>query len=59
MLYKPIYTLQRLKTYLSGVSLRAFDFETALDDKYRYKVMLKAHRIMKLTLNQNDLYLAD
>jgi DNA polymerase-1 len=46
MLYKPIYTLQELQTYLSGALLVAFDFETATDEKYRNedKSTLDAHK---------------
>lgn len=45
-MYKPIYTLQQLQTYLSDVPLVAFDFETAPDEKYRNedKAALDAHK---------------
>lgn len=45
-MYKPIYTLQQLQTYLSGTPLVAFDFETAPDEKYRNedKAALDAHK---------------
>ncbi|NLO46503.1 MAG: bifunctional 3'-5' exonuclease/DNA polymerase [Clostridiales bacterium] len=46
MLYKPIYTLQLLQTYLSDAPVVAFDFETAPDEKYRNedKAALDAHK---------------
>ncbi|MDR2044178.1 MAG: bifunctional 3'-5' exonuclease/DNA polymerase [Clostridium sp.] len=46
MLYKSIYTLQQLQTYLSSAPLVAFDFETAPDEKYRNedKAALDAHK---------------
>lgn len=45
-MYKPIYTLQQLQTYLSDAPLVAFDFETAPDEKYRNedKAALDAHK---------------
>lgn len=45
-MYKPIYILQQLQTYLSDASLVAFDFETAADEKYRNedKAALDAHK---------------
>jgi DNA polymerase-1 len=45
-LYKPIYTLQLLQTYLSDAPVVAFDFETAPDEKYRNedKAALDAHK---------------
>ena len=46
MQYKSIYKLDELQTYLFGVSLVAFDFETAPDVKYHYeeKAALDAHK---------------
>ncbi len=45
-MYKPIYTLQQLQTYLSDTPIVAFDFETAPDEKYRNedKAALDAHK---------------
>ncbi len=45
-MYKPIYTLQLLQTYLSDAPVVAFDFETAPDEKYRNedKAALDAHK---------------
>lgn len=45
-MYKPIYTLQQLQTYLSDAPVVAFDFETAPDEKYRNedKAALYAHK---------------
>ncbi len=45
-MYKPIYTLQQLHSYLSGATIVAFDFETASDEKYRNeeKAALDAHK---------------
>lgn len=45
-MYKSIYTLQQLQTYLSDASIVAFDFETAPDEKYRNeeKAALDAHK---------------
>ncbi|WP_347451369.1 hypothetical protein [Acetoanaerobium noterae] len=46
MLFKPIYTLQQLQTYLSDAPIVAFDFETAPNEKYRNedKAALDAHK---------------
>lgn len=46
MLYKPIYTLKELQTYLSDAPIVAFDFETAPDEKYRNedKAALDVHK---------------
>lgn len=46
MPYKPIYTLEELRIYLSGATFVAFDFETAPSDKYRHedKAALDAHK---------------
>jgi len=52
IMYKPIHTLDELKTYLSGATHVAFDFETAPDTKYRKeeKAALDAHKSISLGL---------
>ncbi|MGL5972844.1 MAG: hypothetical protein ACRCZK_03940 [Oscillospiraceae bacterium] len=46
MMYKPIYTLKDLQSYLNNAPLVAFDFETAPNDPYRTeeKSALDAHK---------------
>jgi DNA polymerase-1 len=45
-MYKLIHTLAELQTYLSGVALVTFDFETAPTEQYRTetKAALDAHK---------------